>query len=286
MKNILILGVSGMAGHVVFTELSKNNNYNVLGTTNANDFGSSSVKLDIFDGLKLIEIIDSFQPDVVINCVGMLINSSRDFPDRTIYANSYFPHLLAKLSFLKKFKLVHISTDCVFSGEIGNYSEESFKDASDLYGLSKSLGEIKDDKNLTIRTSIIGPEIKSKGEGLFHWIMNQRNEIFGFKSNFWSGVTTLELAKFINYTIDNDVIGLFHLTNSIPISKYKLLNIINDIYDLGLIISDSKDYICNKSFVNTNKEVFYTVPSYIQMLAEQKEFMNFHNNFYEHYFKN
>mgnify|MGYP003583729288 CR=1 FL=1 len=283
MKNILVLGASGMAGHVIFTFLTEKNCYNVLGTTNSTNFLENTLKLDVFDNEKLIGIIDSFKPDFVINCVGMLISSSKDFPDKTIYTNSYFPHLLAKLSFAKDFKLVHISTDCVFSGKTGNYIEESIKDALDVYGLSKSLGEINDTKNLTIRTSIIGPEIKSKGEGLFHWIMNQYNDVFGFKSNFWSGVTTLELAKFIDYVVHNDLIGLFHLTNNIAISKFELLNIINDIFNLGLIISDTKDYKCDKSFINTNKEVLYSVPSYWQMLVEQKEFMNLHDDFYKHY---
>ena len=150
MKNILVLGASGMAGHVIFTFLTEKNCYNVLGTTNSTNFLENTLKLDVFDNEKLIGIIDSFKPDFVINCVGMLISSSKDFPDKTIYTNSYFPHLLAKLSFAKDFKLVHISTDCVFSGKTGNYIEESIKDALDVYGLSKSLGEINDTKNLTI----------------------------------------------------------------------------------------------------------------------------------------
>ena len=93
----------------------------------------------------------------------------------------------------------------------------------------------------------------------------------------------MELAKFIDYVVHNDLIGLFHLTNNIAISKFELLNIINDIFNLGLIISDTKDYKCDKSFINTNKEVLYSVPSYWQMLVEQKEFMNLHDDFYKHY---
>lgn len=283
MKNILILGVSGMAGHLVYTQLNKNYNYKVLGTTNSNNFGATTIKLDVFDKKNLIEIINQFKPDYVINCIGMLIQGSKKSPENTIYLNTYLPHLLDKLSVEHNFKFIHISTDCVFSGKDGAYLETSIKDAEDLYGQSKALGEIINDRNLTIRTSIIGPELKAGGEGLFHWLMNQKENVYGYKSNFWSGVTTLELANFIDYTINNDLTGLVHLTNNVPISKFSLLKIINNIYDLNLEISDKKDYKCNKSFINTNKLLQYQVPSYEEMILKQKEYMDSNAAFYSHY---
>ena len=184
MKKILVLGVSGMAGHMIYTVLGETKNYEIVGTTNSQNFESQNKKLNIYDRNQLIKIIEDFKPDFVINCVGILIKESKDFPDNAIFGNSYFPHLLARLSVEMDFKLIHISTDCVFSGKTGGYKEDSIKDATDTYGLSKSIGEIIDDKNLTVRTSIIGPEIKSNGEGLFHWFMTQnQNEITGYKSN-------------------------------------------------------------------------------------------------------
>jgi dTDP-4-dehydrorhamnose reductase len=284
MKKILILGASGMAGHVIYSHLIDTNKYKILGTTNSNDFDFKCVKVNVFSNDELNEVLDTFRPDFVINCIGMLITGSKDFPDKTIYLNSYFPYLLLKLSKVKGFKLIHISTDCVFSGKTGKYTETSFKDATDLYGLSKSLGEINDDKNLTIRTSIIGPEIKSIGEGLFHWFMNQEKYVYGYKSNIWSGVTTLELSKFIDFAIDSETTGLFHLTNNIPISKFDLLHALNEIYKKGLYISDEKDYKCDKSFVNTNLKVAYKVNSYSVMLENQLDFMINKASFYPHYF--
>lgn len=283
MKKILILGASGMAGHVVYTFLNEKAKYELLGTTNSNNFQGNIVKLDIFNQEDLLRIIDDFNPDIVVNCVGMLINGANKFPDKTIYANSYFPHLLQRLSSEKSFKLIHISTDCVFSGKKGGYEEKSFKDATDTYGLSKSLGEIDDESNLTIRTSIIGPEIKQQGEGLFHWFMNQNDSVYGYKSNIWSGVTTLELAKFIEWVIENPLTGLCHLTNNDSISKFDLLQSFNTIFDKKLAISDAKDYACNKSFVNTNKAINYSVPTYTKMLEDQREFMDAHHDFYVHY---
>lgn len=283
MKNILVLGVSGMAGHVVYTQLKKNPDYNVLGTTNSNDFGFGSQKLNIFNTENLLDIIKQFKPDYVINCIGMLIQGSKKHPEKTIYLNAYLPHLLDKLSLEYYFKFIHISTDCVFSGKDGSYTENSVKDAKDLYGQSKALGEIVNNNNLTIRTSIIGPELKNEGEGLFHWVMNQKGTIYGYKSNFWSGVTTLELASFIEYSIVNDIIGLVHLTNNEPISKFNLLAIINNVHSLNLTISDEKDYECNKSFINTNKLIQYEVPTYEKMILNQKEFMINNTSFYNHY---
>lgn len=283
MKKILILGVSGMAGHMVFTYLNDLNKYRLLGTSNTNSFCDNTLKFDIYDKKKLGEIISEFKPDVIVNCIGVLINGSKSSPDNAIYANSYFPHYLAKLAKECDFKLIHISTDCVFSGKEGAYTETSIKNATDLYGVSKSLGEVVDKENLTIRTSIIGPEIKVKGEGLFHWFINQEGEVNGYKSNFWSGVTTLELARFIAWILDKDFTGLVHLTNNQPISKYNLLKLFAKVFKKDIIISDSKDYKCDKSFINTNKELSFEVFSYEGMILELKMFMENHKEFYLNY---
>ncbi|MEN8412012.1 SDR family oxidoreductase [Acinetobacter bereziniae] len=283
MKKILILGASGMAGHVVYTYLKENSTHQIIGTTNSTSFGDDTIKLDIFNIEELESTLKQYQPDVVINCVGMLIRGSKQYPDKTIYCNAYFPHLLKRLINESSGELIHISTDCVFSGKDGGYTENSFKDAVDLYGMSKSLGEINDDINLTIRTSIIGPELKEDGEGLFHWFINQKGAVTGFKSNYWSGVTTLELAKFLKWALDKKISGLYHLTNSQPISKFDLLNTFKDVYSKNVIINDDKDYVCNKSFINTNKLVDYSVVGYSQMLDEQKIFMLEHKDFYKHY---
>ncbi|KGE14281.1 dTDP-4-dehydrorhamnose reductase family protein [Sphingobacterium deserti] len=281
MKKILVLGAAGMAGHVVYTHLSETGKYDVVGTTNSNSLDGVSIKMNIFIAEEVREVIQQVRPDVVINCVGMLIKTSKSHPDQTIYGNAYFPHLLKKIANDNGAKLIHISTDCVFSGKTGGYVETSFKDATDIYGASKSLGEIIDHENLTIRTSIIGPEIKQDGEGLFHWFMNQEGRVNGFRSNYWSGVTTLELAKFIDWVLCSDNVGLIHLTNNSPISKFDLLTLFNKVFNKGIVIADEKDYICNKSFLNTNEKLDYKVPTYNMMLEEQKHFMNSHAAMYK-----
>ena len=281
MKKILVLGAAGMAGHVVYSYLNELNKYEVVGTTNSNNLEGVSLKMNIFDAEEVKKIISDQKPDVIINCIGMLIKTSKQHPDQTIYGNAYFPHFLKGIANTYNIKVIHISTDCVFSGKTGHYTEQSFKDATDIYGASKSLGELMDETNLTIRTSIIGPELKNNGEGLFHWFMTQRGEVNGYKSNFWSGVTTLELAKFIGWILENPKTGLVHLTNSQPISKFDLLHLFNDVYDKRLTILSERDYVCDKSFINTNQEIIYEVPFYETMLEEQKKFMLAHKSFYD-----
>lgn len=282
---ILILGASGMAGHMLYTVLNESEKFELLGTINSTKFRNDNIELNIYDRNKLDGIIDGFQPDFVINCIGVLIKGSKSNPEYAIYANSFFPHYLASLSKQKGFKLIHISTDCVFSGKKGMYAEDDLKDAIDTYGMSKNLGEIIDTDNLTIRTSIIGPELKKNGEGLFHWFMNQSVQIFGYKSNMWGGVTTLELSKFIKHAIEREpnLTGLLHLTNNASISKFDLLSLMNFVYKKNIDILDDKDYVSDKSIICTRNDLNYKVPSYTKMIEEQYSFMNSHKSLYSMY---
>lgn len=283
MKNILILGASGMAGHIIYTYLKENTDYAIVGTTNKTRFNDSTLSLDIHNTTAVEDLIVSQKPDIVINCIGILIKESKTNPSNTVYCNAYFPHFLKQVTNSVGAKLIHISTDCVFSGKTGGYTENSFKDVTDVYGLSKSLGEIIDNKNLTIRTSIIGPELKIDGEGLFNWFMNQDGEVSGYKSSFWSGVTTLELAKFIAWVIKNPITGLYHLTNNTPISKFELLNLFKKVHQKNLDINSNVDYKCDKSFINTLHPNYYKVPTYLVMLEQQKGFMLEHQKLYKSY---
>ncbi|MUG31581.1 dTDP-4-dehydrorhamnose reductase family protein [Psychrobacter sanguinis] len=280
-EKVLILGSSGMAGHVIYTYLIENTNYEVIGTVNSNQFNPQNIALDVFNLDEVKHILNTYKPSIVINCIGMLIKGSKSNPDQTIFCNAFFPYFLRKHTDKIDAKLIHISTDCVFSGLDGGYSESSFKDANDLYGISKSLGEINDDINLTIRTSIIGPEIKEQGEGLFHWFMHQNNEVTGFKSSYWSGITTIELAKFIKWVIEHPITGVINLTNGVPISKYELLKQIKSTYNKDIQINTNTDYISNKSLVS-NRKIDFQVPSYKSMVEEMKIFMDQHNQFYEY----
>jgi dTDP-4-dehydrorhamnose reductase len=221
---------------------------------------------------------------VVINCIGLLNKTAEDNPEMAVWFNSYFPQLLASYGKIHQFKLIHISTDCVFSGKEGGYTENSFKNGIGFYAQSKALGEVINTKDLTFRTSIIGPELKQSGIGLFHWFMNQKDEIFGFTEAFWSGVTTIELAKGIHEAIQQDLIGLYQFVNNNKISKYDLVKEFNSIFKEDKIkITPKSDYKVDKSLISTRKDFEYTIPSFKGMIEEMKKWMIAHNEFYTHY---
>ena len=158
-KKILLLGATGMAGHVAYHYLNETNKYEIVDVVFRNKLTADSIVLDVTDKHATEELIKTVKPDIIVNCIGILIKGSRQHPDNAIYINAYFPHLLERLSSEINAKLIHISTDCVFSGKKGNYTEYDFRDADDVYGRSKALGEVENDRDLTIRTSIIGPEL-------------------------------------------------------------------------------------------------------------------------------
>ena len=188
--------------------------------------------------------------------------------------NSYLPRFLEKKYMNTKVKIIQISTDCVFSGKTGNYTENSFCDGDSIYARTKTLGEINNNKDLTIRTSIIGPDINEDGIGLFHWFMNQKDTIYGFKNAYWTGVTTIELAKGIEILIKNDVAGLYHFVPNEKISKYNLLNIIAEIFNRNITIIPKEDYYVDKSLINTRTDCKYVIPTYREMIEEMKNWID------------
>ncbi|WP_375239113.1 SDR family oxidoreductase [Aurantibacter sp.] len=285
MKKVLVIGCKGMAGHVIKTYLESLNNYQVIGIARNVNSNENLFNLDVSDTNKLEQIFKESSFDIVINCIGLLNKTAEDNPELAVWFNSYFPQLLASYGRKYNFKLIHISTDCVFSGKEGGYKEDSFKNGIGFYAQSKALGEVVNSKDLTFRTSIVGPELKQNGIGLFHWFMNQTDEIFGFTEAYWSGVTTIELAKGINEAIQQDLSGLYHFVNNSKISKYNLVKEFNTVFKDGkTMITKKTDYKVDKSLISTRTDFDYTVPSYKKMVLEMKEWMISFNDLYFHYY--
>ena len=247
---IVIIGATGMLGHKMTQVLS--NNFEVHAVyrssldyfTEKNIISHKNVDVKNFDSLS--QLISNINPDFVLNCVG-IIKQIKDKEDHELI-NSYLPNFLSK-NIPSKTKLIHFSTDCVFSGKDGNYTEKSLTDAKDSYGISKRKGEPKASNTLVIRTSIIGHEIGKK-ISLVSWFMNEKSEVKGFSNAIFSGFSTLKLSQIINEIILNDYFkpGLFHLATK-PINKYELLCLINNQYELNKkIIIDTK-FHCNRSLV-------------------------------------
>ena len=286
MKKVLLFGATGMAGHIAYYYLLNTGKYEITNVVFRTPLTEDSIIVDVTNRDAVAEVVRRVQPGIILNCVGVLIKGSKEHPDNAILINAYFPHLLKKMADEIGAKLIHISTDCVFSGKRGNYTEDDFRDADDVYGRSKALGEVINDKDLTIRTSIIGPELKKNGEGLFHWFMNQHGEINGFKTAIWGGVTTLELAKAIDSAIVQNKSGLVQLSNGVGIAKYDLLQLFKKIWhkqDVEILPFDGNGI--TKSIAKSMR-FDYEVPTYEQMLMDQYDWMNAHKDLYLQYTMN
>jgi dTDP-4-dehydrorhamnose reductase len=273
---ILILGGRGMAGHMMAAYLGEFPEYQVYFTTR-DPSDKEGIYLDAADSIMLEKVMDQIKPDFVINCIGILNSQAAENQKLAFLLNSLLPHQLAMLAERYGGRLVHISTDCVFSGEQGSYKENDFPNGKSVYAQSKQLGEIVDNRHLTIRTSIIGPELKEDGIGLFLWFMKQQGRIKGFTNAFWNGVTTLELAKAVQWSITNGKAGLCHLGGKQKISKHDLLILIQKIFkkpDVE-IIPDS-EFVLDRTIVNTRTDFDYHVPSYEEMLLELRDWMERH----------
>ncbi len=283
MRKVLLFGATGMAGHVTYYYLQSTGKYDISNVVYRTPLTEDSIIVDVTNCDAVADVVYRVRPEIIINCIGILVKGSKEHPDNAILINTYFPHLLKRLSDEVGAKLIHISTDCVFSGKKGNYTEDDFRDADDVYGRSKALGEIINDKDLTIRTSIIGPELKRRGEGLFHWFMHQHGEVNGFKTAIWGGVTTLELAKAIDVIIEENKTGLVQLSNGVGISKNDLLCLFKELWHRN----DIEIIPCNANGVDKSiarsVRFNYKVPSYKKMLEDQVEWMKNHPDLYNQY---
>jgi len=250
MKKILILGSTGMLGNSVTKAfLNSKENYNLSCTYRQSSKGVMQTNKNLFSDVDLIEFnvlnkdveelfSENINPTYIINCIGIIkpfINNSRS---DSIYVNSVFPHQLSERAEKCGVKVIHITTDCVFSGDKGNYSEEDGKDDSTLYGRSKALGEPASGC-MVLRTSIIGPEIH-KDASLIAWAVSQKGkEVSGYTNHMWNGITTYTYGKIcekiIKYNLYED--GVFHLHSPSKVSKFELLSMINNRYNLNLSIS-------------------------------------------------
>lgn len=262
-----------MAGHMMVEYFKQKKQFDLF-YTSRDPNEKEGIFLDVTNSFQLEEIVESIKPDVTINCIGILNENATNNTKLAFQVNSVLPHQIVKLMERHQGKLIQISTDCVFSGLKGDYTEENLPDGTSIYAQSKQLGEITSNKHLTIRTSIIGPELKKDGIGLFLWFMNQTGKIKGYEKVFWNGVTTLELAKAVEKMIQHQVTGLYHLGSETKISKYSLLKLIQEIFEKKdvEIISDSE--IClDRTIKNTRTDFQYRIPYYEDMLKELRDWM-------------
>lgn len=282
---LLILGGTGMAGHTISIYF-KEAGHDVTAFSRSKVNYCNNINGDISDFENLKKIINEGQYDAIINAIGILNQDAEDYKSNAVLLNSYLPHFLSDTTKEMKTRVIHMSTDCVFSGKSGGYSETSFRDGETFYDRSKALGELENNKDLTFRNSIIGPHMKKDGNGLFNWFMKQEGQINGFTKAIWTGVTTLTLAKAMEQALRENLTGLYNLVNNETISKYELLMLFNKyMKDDQIEILPSDKLSIDKSLINNRTDFSFKVPSYEAMVAEMKEWIDNHKDLYPHYFK-
>ena len=266
---ILVFGANGMIGHTVVRVLSEQKRWEVFGTIRTEhpkQFFPLSISnrllsgVDLLNNDSLVRILDKIHPDIVINCAGLTKHKEdADDPLLALPINSLIPHRLANLCRLIGARLIHISTDCVFSGMKGNYSENDFSDARDIYGKSKSLGEINHPNTITLRTSTIGHELQSK-HGLLEWFLSQNKQCKGYSRAVFSGFPTVVLAEIIRDFVipKKNLSGLFNVAAN-PINKYDLLQLIAKVYVKEIEIIPEDSLVIDRSL---NGERFHRATGY------------------------
>jgi dTDP-4-dehydrorhamnose reductase len=276
---ILILGGDGMLGHQLFKTLSARHDARVtlrqglLAYKEFNLFSAENAyeRVEVGSLDRLIDVLGEFRPEAVVNAVGIVKQRSaakEDIPSLEI--NSLFPHRLGGLCKAAGMRLVHMSTDCVFSGRKGKYRENDSSDAEDLYGRTKYLGEVDDSHCMTLRTSIIGEEL-SRRQGLLEWFLAQRGSVQGFRNAIFSGFTTLELSRIIERILTEypEKGGLYHVSSD-PISKFDLLTLIKQEMGLGIEIIPTEEPRVDRSLDSARfrREFNYTPPTWEGMIRE------------------
>jgi dTDP-4-dehydrorhamnose reductase len=281
---VMVLGVSGMLGNAVYRVLSANPELSVFGTARSESAGNhfSQVlaenlvfNVDVESQDSLVKAFGRVKPDVVINCVGLVKQlADANDPLLAVPINTLLPHRLAALCKATDARLIHISTDCVFSGNKGGYQESDFPDAYDLYGRSKLLGEVDYPHAVTLRTSIIGKEL-SGHRSLVGWFLAQKGQVKGFTRAIFSGLPTMELARVINEHVlpHPELRGLYHVSAQ-PINKYDLLRLIAEAYGKSVDIIPSDELSIDRSLDSTRFRLAtgYVAPEWSALVKYMHEF--------------
>lgn len=281
---VLVLGISGMLGHAMFRVLSENGGLDVWGSARSpgvrNFFGDAQAAkvlagVDVENADALAEVFSKLRPDVVINCIGLVKQfAEAGDPLLALPINAMLPHRLARLCSLLGARLIHVSTDCVFNGKRGGYTEADVSDAEDLYGKSKFIGEVDYPHALTLRTSIIGHELASH-HGLVEWFLAQDKRVNGYTRVRFSGLPTVELSRIVrDVVLPHDALhGVYHVASA-GIAKYDLLQLVAQIYGKRIeIVADDSVTIDRTLLADRFREATgYTAPSWEELVQMMKNY--------------
>lgn len=280
----LVLGSSGMAGHTIAIYL-KEQGHEVVGFSRKPvPFLNEQFNGDAMDSSLVRKVVESCIPDVIVNCIGVLNQFAEGNPVCAKWLNGGLPHYLAEICEDTTTRIFHMSTDCVFAGNGGPYTEESVPDGESVYDKSKAAGELLDNRNMTFRNSIVGPDMNPAGIGLFNWFMQQQGTVRGWTHALWTGLTTLELAKAMECAASCNCYGLVNMVPEGNISKYDLLRLFNSYCRGGeLEVVPDDTVTLDKTLVRTRFDCPYMPASYERQIAELSDWILLHRNLYPHY---
>lgn len=281
---ILVLGCNGMAGHLISLYF-KEKGHEVVGfARQQSQLLDSSIIGDASDMALIKKVIEEGNYDAVINCIGLLNHFAENNKAMAVHLNSYLPHYLVELTKDTKTRIIHMSTDCVFAGNDGPYFEDTLPNGASFYDRSKAMGEFNNDKDLTFRNSIIGPDIKASGIGLFNWFMKQEGPIVGFTGAIWTGVTTYTLAQAMEAALNENLTGLYNLVNNTSINKFDLCSLFNKHFRAGEVEINPCDKLqLDKTLKCTRTDFSFRVPSYEQQIKDMREWVDAHISLYPYY---
>ena len=285
--NFFICGCNGMAGHTISLYLQEQG-HEVYGFDLQESKLIKSFAGNAFDTETIARVIKEGKYDTVINCIGVLNQFAENNHTLAAFLNSYFPHFLAKTTEGTDTQVIHMTTDCVFSGKKGSYTEHDLRDGETFYDRSKALGELDDEKNLSLRNSIVGADINPNGIGLLNWFMNntkgENPVVNGYTKAMWTGQCTYQLAKTMEAAAKERAHGLVNAVPDTDISKYELLKLFNKYLRGGRVqINPVEGVNADKILKRTNWDFDYKIPDYEQMVAEMAEWIFKHRVLYPHY---
>ena len=268
---LMILGSDGMVGHVVSLYMTEQGH-------EVTDIGEQDPLLSDYPALE--KAIRTGRYDAVVNCTAIINQDAERDKVEAVRVNSLLPHFLEAATAGTDTVVVHRSTDCVFSGDRGQYTLEDWPDATSFYARSKFLGELDNEKDITIRTSLIGPEKDEKGSGLFNWFYNQKGEVRGFANAVWTGLTTLEFARGTEWLLNNKKHGIFQLVPDRAIGKYDLLLLFEKYYPGDRRIVRIENRRVDKSLVPVCGGL--EIPDYETQIAEMRRWTDGHTGLYRY----
>ncbi len=279
---IFVIDSAGMVGHAVALYLS-DIGHEIIGYSEYKSDIVKTVVGSFFDTEKIESEILKGNFDAVINCSAVINNDADEDKAKATYINCFLPHFLEKITKGTKTVVVHRSTDCIFSGKKGSYTLSDTPDGESFYAQTKAIGEIVNEKDITIRTSLVGPEYEKDGNGLFNWFYNSGDTVGGYKNAIWTGLTTVEFAKEIDFLLKNKAHGLFQLVPDYAISKYELLLIFDRVFGTDKTVNAIDNKKVDKSLLPVLGGYDVLIPDYDKMIDEMSTFIKKHKTLYKNY---